>query len=439
MNFYHGIDVSSWQGEIDFSQVAASGVQIVYIKVTEGNDYIDPFFSAYYEDAHAANLMVGFYHVLTSQNEQEALDQAQFFARAVGGLRTECRLACEAAFLGPVSNDLKSDMLDSFLSELERLTGLGTVLYTTATSARYDLSDELAKKYPLWVAEYGVVAPSPNGKWEDWAGWQYTDAGNVPGIAANVDLDYFTPAILTGSFLLPASDQPADASVSSRAAYYIVRPGDTLSGIGRRFGISAALLARINQLSDPSRIYPGQVLKLFLPLPATGGGAVRSYVVRPGDSLYRIARRFGVTVEGIVAANELSDPDLLYPGQVLRIPGGLSNTRANPSRALEGVYTVQPGDTLLSIARRFQTSPARLALLNGLSNPGYLFPGQVLKLSASPVPDNAPGFRGSYIAQEGDTLLSIARHFNTDASKVARDNEVLDQRDLIPGQTLVIR
>ena len=98
------------------------------------------------------------------------------------------------------------------------------------------------------------------------------------------------------------------------AATYTVRPGDTLSGIAERFGVSLdALIAANPQISDPDRIFPGEVITI----PRTR----RTYVVQAGDTLSDIAQRFGVGLQALIAANpQISNPDRIFPGQVINIP-----------------------------------------------------------------------------------------------------------------------
>ena len=87
---WQGIDVSEWQGNINFEQVAASGIKIVYIRSSLGNSYIDPYFQQNYQKARAAGLKIGFYHYVTARSVSQAKSQAQFFARVVQGKRFQC-------------------------------------------------------------------------------------------------------------------------------------------------------------------------------------------------------------------------------------------------------------------------------------------------------------------------------------------------------------
>ena len=82
---YQGIDVSSWQGTIDFTQVKNAGIDIVYMKSSEGRSYIDPYFERNYQNAKANGLKVGFYHYVTARTVEQAREQANFFASVISG------------------------------------------------------------------------------------------------------------------------------------------------------------------------------------------------------------------------------------------------------------------------------------------------------------------------------------------------------------------
>lgn len=121
----------------------------------------------------------------------------------------------------------------------------------------------------------------------------------------------------------------------------IVQPGDTLTGISRRHGVSIARLVELNALANPNRIRAGQRLRLAAGAPASGGGssapaaaAARTHTVRAGEHLTGIARHYGVTIAAIVSANRLADPSRIYAGQRLSIPGGApSGGGTSPSSA----------------------------------------------------------------------------------------------------------
>jgi len=153
--------------------------------------------------------------------------------------------------------------------------------------------------------------------------------------------------------------------------YYTVRDGDTLSSIAVQFDTTVEDLQRLNDLSDTT-IYVGQKLKVPGPASAEEVQGVE-YVVQPGDTLFSIAKRFGVDMQELASANNITDPSTIYVGQRLVIPGAAET----PAREL---YKVQPGDTLSSIAQRFGVSLQDLMTANGITDPDAIYVGQVLRI-----------------------------------------------------------
>jgi LysM repeat protein len=126
-----------------------------------------------------------------------------------------------------------------------------------------------------------------------------------------------------------------------------------------------------------------------------------TYIVQPGDTLYSIARRFNTTIEAILAINDIANPNFIYPGQILQIPNGVDE-------GPEGFYyTVQPGDTLYKIARRYNADLRTLIRYNQIPAPYVIYPGQQIFVPGVEPPEPPAGGR-IYIVQEGDTLYSIA-------------------------------
>ena len=155
---YQGIDVSGWQENIDYAAVKEAGIEIVYMKASQGTNFIDPYFERNYTEAKANNLKVGFYHYVTARSVEQARIQANFFAQVISGKQPDCRLAMDFESFGNLSVAEINEISKAFLETLINATKKDVVIYSNSYSARTIFSSELAI-YPLWVANYGVSEP----------------------------------------------------------------------------------------------------------------------------------------------------------------------------------------------------------------------------------------------------------------------------------------
>ncbi len=184
----------------------------------------------------------------------------------------------------------------------------------------------------------------------------------------------------------------------AQGGVHVIQRGETLWSIATRYGTTVDALVRTNGLANSRLIYAGQ--RLTIPSGSTGavgGGAGAAagatYTVQRGDSVTAIARRYGTTVAAIASANRLANPSYIYVGQRLVIPGGSGgNVPVNPgaSSGSGSVHVVQRGDTVASIAYRYGTTIAAIASANGLTNPGLIYAGQRLKIPSGSTPAPAP-------------------------------------------------
>ncbi len=205
-----------------------------------------------------------------------------------------------------------------------------------------------------------------------------------------VDSDLFTEEIfLDNTENIPETQRPTNEEDSSKTIEYTVQRGNTLSGIALMYGTTVGEIASINNIRNVNLIFPGQILKI--PTNSTvQGNETRAtgkiiYTVKPGDTLSGIALRYGVTVSQIVSLNNIRNPNLIFPGEKLRITS-ISMTNSNQNQSLnkpttQRVYIVQRGDTLSGIALRFGTTVQNLVNLNNIQNPNLIFVGQRIIIS----------------------------------------------------------
>ena len=248
----------------------------------------------------------------------------------------------------------------------------------------------------------------------------------------------------------PAAGGSREAPAAEAAAVHVVRGGDSLERIASRYGATVEGLRRANGLGS-SLIHPGQSLRVpGAARPADSaagrsreaptGDAATVHVVRRGDSLERIARRYGATVEGLRRANGLGS-SLIHPGQSLRVPGAArpadpaaGGSGEAPAGDAAAVHVVRRGDSLERIARRYGATVAGLRRANGLRS-SLIHPGQSLRV---------PGARRAaadavtlHVVRRGDTLDRIARLYGATIAALRRANG-LGSSLIHPGQSLRI-
>lgn len=386
---YEGIDVSDWQGYIDYRAVKESGIEIVYIKSSQGSNIKDPYFELNYQNAKANGLKVGFYHFLTATNTYEAEQQARFFSSVISGKRPDCKLVMDYEEFGGVGREEINNIARVFLENVRILTGKQIIVYSDLSNAQNTFNEEIANNYQLWLAYYGNYNNLENvgTSWNTWIGVQYEDRGIINGIRGYVDRDRFTNEIFLGNSNeeIPQNSNPNN-SVNTENITYTIQRGDTLWAIARRYGTTVDEIASINNISNPNLIYPGQIIQILSNSTIAGGETQGTgsiiYTVKRGDSLYRIARAYGVTINQIVSLNNIQNPNLIYPGQKLRITSiSMPNfTRTNNFNGDYRYYRVRRGDTLYRIARYYGVTVDYLVSLNNIQNRNLIYPGQIIRI-----------------------------------------------------------
>ena len=207
---------------------------------------------------------------------------------------------------------------------------------------------------------------------------------------------------------------------------HVVEPGQTLGEGADRYGISVESILWANGLSDPDRLSVGQRLRI---LPVSGV----LYTVRPGDTLSQIAAAHGSDVFSIIDVNDLSDPDRLITEAELVIPGarpvGSGPAVRAETRSIQS-YEVVPGDTLSAIANRFGLTLQTILRANGLREGDPLIPGQQLTV--------LPLTGLLHVIQAGETLSGIADRYNSSVQEIVAGNGLGQGDQIQVGAKLVI-
>ena len=201
---------------------------------------------------------------------------------------------------------------------------------------------------------------------------------------------------------------------------YVVEPGDTLEKIAKKFGTDVNTIARYNGIADINDIKAGQILRIA---PKSANKA--EYTVRKGDTLYNIAKMWGTTAEKLAELNNIKNPDKLEIGRIIKLPYDSG----------DDIYIVKKGDTLFDIAKMYNTTPDAIADLNGIADINSIEPGQILKI---PTGDYMTAIN-RYTVRNGDSLWKIAKRFGTTVVDLINLNKLTTPDLIYPGQILILR
>ena len=207
---------------------------------------------------------------------------------------------------------------------------------------------------------------------------------------------------------------------SESGTTYIVKSGDSLWSIANKFNTTVNAIKNLNNLTS-NNLSIGQVLQIPV---STSTGTGNTYTVKSGDSLWSIANKFNTTVDAIKNLNNLTSNNLSI-GQVLQIPVSTSSGTGN-------TYTVKSGDSLWSIANKFNTTVDAIKNLNNLTS-NNLSIGQVLQIPVS----TSSGTGITYTVKSGDSLWTLAQRYNTTVDAIKNASGIISN-NLSVGQVLTI-
>lgn len=321
-----GIDVSKWNGDIDFSKVKQCGVDFVMIRDGFGQDNInqvDNKFIQNYNKSKENGLYVGVYHYCYAKTPELARKEAKFCLKNINGKKLEFPVVIdiEDISLYKLSKQEKTDIVKSFCEEIEN-SGYYAMYYCNLNWLNNHLYKEQLSKYDLWLAQWNVTEPSV-----ECGIWQMSDNGKIDGINGNVDInmsfkDY--PSIMIEKGIngyinndeikkeIPKQEQNTSNDISY--INYIVVKGDSLSKIASKYNTKVSDLVKINNICNPDIIYENQLIKV----PVKSEDNI-VYTVQKGDTLSNIAIKYNTSVDSIVKLNSISDKNKIYVGQVLKI------------------------------------------------------------------------------------------------------------------------
>ena len=206
-----GIDVSMWQGSINWSRVATTGKKFAFIRASAGSLTVDTTYTANRAGAKAAGLVIGAYHYGNPDNAvNDALNEANWFLSLATPATGELRPALDIEVANGLSPAALQTWVASWLARVTSVTGIKPIIYSTPSFWKDHLADSswfAQNGYTvLWIAHWQVKSPSvPAANWAGygWTFWQYSDCGTVSGIVGCVDLDRYNGSALASSLFMP--------------------------------------------------------------------------------------------------------------------------------------------------------------------------------------------------------------------------------------------
>lgn len=188
---YNLIDISKWNGNVDFKKVKAVGIDGVIIRTgygVESPKQIDPKFEEYYNGAKAAGLLVGAYHYSYAKTPDDAVKEAEFMLKIIKGKSFELPIYGDFEEHESLSGSVCSSIINAFCNRLEA-AGAWAGVYSYDAFFKSKLPSDIPKRYTVWVARVENVDPKCVDS-ADVGIWQYSWKGNIPGMTGDVDLDH---------------------------------------------------------------------------------------------------------------------------------------------------------------------------------------------------------------------------------------------------------
>ena len=307
---YKGIDVSKWQGVINWEKAKADGVQFAMLRAGYGRyaKQKDPYFERNYKDATAVGVNVGAYWYSYAKTTEQAKQEASVFLSCVSGKKFTYPLALdiEESATAKLGKQAVSDIIRAFCEAIEA-AGYYVIVYANKNWFDNYIDDDCKKKYDTWLAEWRDDKPTYSG---NYGIWQYMSKGKVAGVSGNVDMntaykDY--PSIIAGMSGNENKNEAATDNAkktNSELADEVIE-GKWGNGEERKQRLTAAgydydaVQAIVNE-----RVQPSDTV----------------YTVKKGDTLSGIASKYGTTYQRLAEYNGIKNPNIITVGQKIKIP-----------------------------------------------------------------------------------------------------------------------
>lgn len=307
---FQGLTINEFTAGYNYELAISQGITAAILRATAGSNYTDLHFPVALTRVQEAGMRLGFYHYLIAEDEAEARAQARFFASTIAAYPAQLRPSMLFESFGKLNRAQVNRIALAFLNEMENAAGVVPAVYTDAESANNLWTREVAERYPLWIIYEGNSSnPDLDSPWRNWVGWQYRRSSDPACLVGNIPVSRFTAGMLAES---------GAADNDRKLICITIAPGDTLYGIARLFNTTVNEIVQLNQIRNPNLIFPGQQLYLWVqqsvPYPCCD-----RYTVKRGDTLSAIGERFGVDWRRIASINEIANPNRIVPGQVIKL------------------------------------------------------------------------------------------------------------------------
>ena len=325
------IDVSTWNGNIDWDKVYKSGVRYAMIRSSfgiENPNQVDNKFVRNITNAQRAGVKCGIYHYSYAKSAAEAKKEAEFCLKTIKGYKIDLPVAfdIEDSSQTHLGKDTLTSIVIAFCDRIKS-AGYRPMLYCNPNwLCNYLHKDKLINKYDIWLANWGVSAPSYN-----CAIWQYSESGSVPGVSGSVDMNWIfkdytsTKPATTKPVTKPSNVKKTDYSVKVTAQAGL----NVRKGAGTNYSIITALkcgtVVTVSKVSGNWGYvgkYGGWICLDYTAKVSTTS-TVKSdkvyYTVKSGDTLSYNAYRYSTTVDKLVSLNNIKNRDLIYVGQKIRV------------------------------------------------------------------------------------------------------------------------
>lgn len=306
-----GIDISYHQGNIDFNKLKGN-VDFVMVRTSYGNFYEDKKHKEYIKELEKYNIPYGLYHFSYAISAEESKKEAEKFIKLIKNYNPSYPVVIDieaSSRTDDLRNETLVDITKVFCEKVEK-AGYYVMIYANLDYLNNKLNDSSLEKYDKWLAQWSSK-PTYN---KPFGMWQYSSKGKMPGISGNVDLnisykDY--PNIIKNNSN-EGVQKPDNEYLS-----YVVKKGDTLSGIASKFNTTYKVLSDYNSIKDPNKIYVNQIIKI----PNINESQLpNKYVVKKGDTLVKIANKYKKNWKDIYMKNKKTigdNPNRIKPGQIL--------------------------------------------------------------------------------------------------------------------------